>query len=90
MKATVELDIPSMGCVACINKIDSSLRQCAPEKIQEAKSWLEKSETGKGGKARIDLALSADDDIAALADILVNTVRAAGFDTCTLKSINPL
>ena len=82
---TIEMVIPSMGCVACINKIDSSMRRCAPDHIEEAKSWLEPS--GKGGRALVRVTASTKQEVERLAQSLVDAVRDAGFQTCSLDSI---
>jgi copper chaperone CopZ len=82
---TIEMMIPSMGCVACINKIDSSMRRCAPDHIEEAKSWLEPS--GKGGRALVRVTASTKQEVERLAQSLVDAVRDAGFQTCSLDSI---
>jgi copper chaperone CopZ len=82
---TIEMTIPTMGCVACINKIDSSMRQCAPNRIEEAKAWLEPS--GKGGRALVRGIVSSKQDAESLAESLVDAVRGAGFDSCSVDSI---
>ena len=82
---TIEMTIPSMGCVACINKIDSSVRRCAPDQIEEAKSWLEPS--GKGGRTLVRAITSTEEEAERLAQSLVDAVRDAGFQTCSLDSI---
>jgi copper chaperone CopZ len=82
---TIEMTIPSMGCVACINKIDASMRRCAPDKIEEAKSWLEPSE--KGGRALVRAFASTKEEADNLAQTLLDAVREAGFQTCALDSI---
>ena len=43
---TIELTIPTMGCVACINKIDSSLRQCAQEWNKPSHGWNRREKVG--------------------------------------------
>lgn len=88
IKARVEIEIPAMACVACINKIDNSLRQCNPQQIEEATSWLEASETRKGGRASIKVSASTEDEIHVLVEALVDAVRGAGFDTCTIQSVD--
>jgi copper chaperone CopZ len=82
---TIEMTIPSMGCVACIKKIDSSMRRCAPDQIEGTKSWLEPS--GKGGRALVRAITSTEQEADRLAQSLVDTVRDAGFQTCSLDSI---
>jgi copper chaperone CopZ len=82
---TIEMTIPTMGCVACINKIDASMRRCAPDQIKEAKSWLEPSK--QGGRALVRAVASTKEEADRLAQTLVNAVRDAGFQTCALDSI---
>jgi len=82
---TIEMTIPTMGCVACINKIDSSMRHCAPNQIEEAKSWLEPS--GKGGRAFVRGLASTQQEAESLAESLVDAVRQAGFESCSVDSI---
>jgi hypothetical protein len=78
MSATVEVDIPTMGCVACINKIESSLRQCAPTRIVEATSWLD-PESPKGGRAKVKFLAESQEDLDSLARLVVDTIGGAGF-----------
>ncbi|KAL3906786.1 MAG: hypothetical protein SGILL_009134 [Bacillariaceae sp.] len=70
-----------MGCVACINKIDSSLRSCTDDtpsqQIVEASSWLLE---GKGGSARLDVFIESEDDLDTLSQKVVNAIEGAGFD----------
>jgi copper chaperone CopZ len=82
---TIEMTIPSMGCVACINKIDASIRRCAPDQIEGVKSWLEPSK--KGGRAIVRAAASTKEEADRLAQTLLHAVRDAGFQTCSLDSI---
>lgn len=84
--ATIEMTIPTMGCVACINKIDSSLRSCAPTEIVEARSWLEPS--GRGGRALVRGVASTREQAEELAESLVDAVEGAGFEPCLVDSIH--
>lgn len=83
---TIELTIPTMGCVACINKIDSSIRQCAPDQITDAKSWLEPSEMG--GKALVRAVASTKEEAESLANTVAKSVQAAGFEPCFVDSVH--
>ena len=89
-KAVVELDIQDMGCVACINKIDATLRSSTDLGIQDAKSWLN-SDGIKGGKAKIELILedsySDENTIELVVDEIVNLVKKSGFQ-CSVAKIN--
>jgi len=83
---TMELTIPTMGCVACINKVDSSIRNCAPDKITDATSWLEPSE--KGGRALVRAVVSTKEEAESLANTVAKSVQAAGFEPCIVESIH--
>jgi copper chaperone CopZ len=83
---TIELTIPTMGCVACINKIDSSIRNCAPDKITDATSWLEPSENG--GRALVRAVVSTKEEAESLANTVAKSVQAAGFEPCIVESIH--
>lgn len=89
-KVVVELDIQDMGCVACINKIDATLRSSTDLGIQDAKSWLN-SDGVKGGKAKIELILedsySDENTIELVVDEIVNVVKKSGFQ-CSVAKIN--
>mmetsp|Transcript_40905 Transcript_40905/g.59774 ORF Transcript_40905/g.59774 Transcript_40905/m.59774 type:complete len:441 (-) Transcript_40905:248-1570(-) len=93
-KATLELDIPSMGCVACINKINSSIRQQEEQpntyqfNILDASSWLttttkddsnNSERKKKGGKAKISFTTSSKDAVENAVDDIVNSVEKSGF-----------
>lgn len=69
---TLELIIPTMGCVACVNKIDSSVRGCSPRRgrVVQSSSWI--TDSPKGGKARVVLAADTSEDM----DELVVDVQA--------------
>jgi copper chaperone CopZ len=78
LRATMLVDIPTMGCVACINKIDSSLRNCAPNQIVEASSWLQKDK--KGGNARLEVFAESEEELQMLSNTVVKTIDDAGFE----------
>mmetsp|Transcript_16552 Transcript_16552/g.28875 ORF Transcript_16552/g.28875 Transcript_16552/m.28875 type:complete len:90 (-) Transcript_16552:218-487(-) len=66
-----------MGCVACINKIESTLRDCAPDQIVSASSWLE--EDRKGGCAKVDVFVDSEQDLDSLSRTVVDVIEGAGF-----------
>jgi copper chaperone CopZ len=90
-KATMVVEVPTMGCVACVNKIESSLRNCAPENIESASSWLNPkdqpaNESGKkGGRAKIELKASSTEDLDVLSKRLVGAIEDAGFKGSTIE-----
>jgi len=67
---SITLNCPTMGCVACINKVNSSLQNAkipatstisstttTTPTIHSAQSWLLDGKDQKGGQAKIELSL---------------------------------
>mmetsp|Transcript_5009 Transcript_5009/g.8803 ORF Transcript_5009/g.8803 Transcript_5009/m.8803 type:complete len:419 (-) Transcript_5009:507-1763(-) len=79
-RTTIDLMIPSMGCVACIRKIDSTLQ--GMEFVKEAQSWLQEG----GGQASVTFDASSPSEADSKSRELVEAVRRAGFPTCTLQT----
>ena len=87
--ATLRLNIPTMGCVACVNKIDSSIRKCesaVSNTIIEEASWLNEGQE-KGGRAELKISASNSDGVQKVVDEVVLAVGNAGFD-CKVESLN--
>ncbi|KAL7539213.1 hypothetical protein ACHAXR_010881 [Thalassiosira sp. AJA248-18] len=84
--AKLRLNIPTMGCVACVNKVDTSIRQCksAPN-IREETSWLTDS-SAKGGMAELLISAKSNEDIDLIAEEVVDAVKNAGFH-CDVESL---
>lgn len=81
----IKLDVPGMGCVACINKIGSSLASCkTKETIMEGRTWL--NEDGlKGGK--VELTIPSDtskEDIDKIVAEVSNAMKDAGFESSVI------
>jgi copper chaperone CopZ len=85
-EAQIELDIPTMGCVACINKIDAAIRSTAPLQIISSESWLD-SARRKGGNSLIRLSVSSKEEADFIAESIVEKVEQAGFDSCRVESM---
>ncbi|KAL3798370.1 hypothetical protein HJC23_005023 [Cyclotella cryptica] len=84
VKATIVLDVPTMGCVACVNKVDSSIRSSAfSTKIRQERSWLT---DGKGGIAELIVSGANSDEIYKIAEEVALAVGNAGFQ-CKVQSI---
>jgi hypothetical protein len=96
-RATLEFEIPTMGCVACINKIDSSLRQTGMTAsattssssqssmigIETARAWLEADPQKKGGRARVELSgVTSQEELNAMAESMLQSIQGAGFGGC--------
>ena len=88
LRASILIDIPTMGCVACINKIDAKLRNCAPSNVIEASSWLEKDK--KGGSARLDVFAENEEDLQSLSHTIVKTIDGAGFEGSSVTELRIL
>lgn len=85
--AKLQLAIPGMGCVACVNKIDASIRQCkSATRIAEEKSWLNAPEMGKGGMAELIISASSDEEVDDIVKSVISAIREAGFE-CQKKSL---
>jgi len=78
VSATVELIIPSMGCVACVNKVDNSIQKsCKSENLIESRSWL--TENPKGGRAKFALMAGSKRDVDKIVHTILESVSNAGF-----------
>eukprot|EP00934_Nitzschia_sp_Nitz4_P004858 Nitzschia sp. Nitz4//scaffold38_size140716//91213//91983//NITZ4_003152-RA/size140716-processed-gene-0.40-mRNA-1//1//CDS//3329550093//4848//frame0 len=78
VRTIVDITIPTMGCVACINKVETSLRQSDSTHILEATAWLDGG-AKKGGRARVVLAAPPEFDIQILQNSVVKAIDSAGF-----------
>jgi hypothetical protein len=89
MEVQVNLNIPTMGCVACIQKIDATVRRTIPQRNMISNtSWLDPNRV-KGGKCSIRLKLvDQDDDVMSIVDTIIQEVKNAGFNTCQLESVS--
>jgi copper chaperone CopZ len=82
LRAHVELEIPTMGCVACIRSIDAALLHS--DGVQQASAALHTS-AKKGGKAVIDLVGASEQQIQDRTSALCSAVEKAGFGGCIVK-----
>lgn len=85
IQAVIQMLVPTMGCVACINKINASIQDKGLGFVIESKSWLNHSE--KGGRTKVTFAASSVEDANHIAQALVNAVVGAGFNPCTIESL---
>jgi copper chaperone CopZ len=85
IQATVELIVPTMGCVACVNKINSSLQQASPRHFLTGNSWLVPE---KGGQASVTLWAKDEKELQQLIATAQDTIHAAGFPDTTIASIS--
>ena len=83
-QATLKLDIPTMGCVACINKINSALN--TDGRILEAKSELNPL-GAKGGYATVRVASQTREDLDQMCETIVQSIEKAGFEPCRIESM---
>ena len=85
MEAKLKLNIPTIGCVACVKKVNSAIRGCnsAAAHILDESSWL----TGtKGGEAEVIIRGSSIEEIDQIVEEVVTAVKVAGF-RCDVESI---
>ncbi len=87
MTATLRLNVPTMGCVACVNKIDSTIRQFGlrNRNIRDGASWLTDG-SQKGGMAELKITGSSADEIEKMKDEVMAAIENAGF-TCDVNSL---
>jgi len=90
VQATIQLSIESMGCVACINKIDASIRKSS-DKIVQASSWLnerdvEGNRDRKGGQARVVIRTLNEEEVDETLQVIISSLVDAGFP-CELKKL---
>ena len=81
--ATVQLDIPSMGCAACINKIDSTITGSSG--VLNTRSWL--VDDPKGGRARFVITANSFDDVDEIIKAVVEQVDSSGFP-CKVDTVD--
>ena len=86
VEAKLTLDIPTMGCVACVNKVDASIRGCnSAALIREETSWLTGG-AAKGGAAEISILGRTNEEIDRAVEDVVAAVKGAGF-RCDVKNL---
>merc|ERR1712183_873537 len=79
LDAILELNMPDMGCVACIRKIDSSIRLCPSASIiRDSSSWLNDNKDEKGGKARVLLKVSSEEQAKEFVQEVTNAIEKSG------------
>ena len=76
LEATVHVDIPTMGCVACINSINSALTK-VPH-VLSASSSLHPLGM-KGGKVEAKVHMNDKSDVAMINGLIVRAIEEAGF-----------
>lgn len=79
--AVVYLNIPSMGCVSCINKIDSTLKKM--KHVLSSNSWLNES----GGQAQVQITANSQEEMDSTAASLTMAIQAAGFPDSAVVSV---
>jgi copper chaperone CopZ len=80
----VQVDIPSMGCVACINSIDRNLAKVPGVLHVQSQLHAER----KGGSATLLVATNADcDDPHSLTEQIIATLARSGFDHAVLTGM---
>jgi hypothetical protein len=76
-----------MGCIACINKIDSSLRnELDQEKVINVSSQLDPARP-KGGSAKVTLNVSSEEEAKAVRQLVIDVVGKAGFGGSSISKL---
>jgi copper chaperone CopZ len=81
--ADVELDVPTMGCVACINSIDTALQRMMGVRHAAASLHTHK----KGGMVAVQVVAASDAQVKELVSELCSVVGKAGFAGCVAKVV---
>jgi hypothetical protein len=86
----VELDVPTMGCVACINKIDSLMRQSQEQstgsnKVRDVSSALH-PDKAKGGRTVVLLSVGSTEEAEEIGVSLVEQLDKLGFPGASIIS----
>lgn len=84
--ATFELDIPTMGCVACINKIDSSLTD-KNQGVLDIYSSLDPARS-KGGSAKVKVIVKSKEEAKTMSKALIETVESIGFAGSSITNVS--
>jgi copper chaperone CopZ len=79
-KVTAKFTIPTMGCVACINKINSAIRSvtAGSDRIIQSSSQLNDNDT-KGGEAIVEFICVSDSEHDTIIQEIQNSISNAGF-----------
>ena len=85
--ATVELDIPTMGCVACINKIDSTLADKNQGVVLDIHSSLD-PDRSKGGSAKVKVIVESKEEAETMSKALIETVESIGFAGSSITNLS--
>ena len=87
VEAKLTLNIPTMGCVACVNKVDASIRRCnSAASIKEETSWLTGDAAKGGGAAELTIVGGTNEEIDRIVEEVVASVKDAGF-RCDVESL---
>jgi len=84
LQCKLELQISDMGCVACIQKIESTLWNSFPDNIVDAAARLHKDKRGKGGEARIVINCSSAGETEDIIQGIIRKIEESGFN-CQLN-----
>ncbi|CAJ1327205.1 unnamed protein product [Effrenium voratum] len=77
----VELVLPTMGCVACINQVNRTLRQLPA--VVSSEAWLDVG----GGRAKVRCDADKAGGAAKATQRMREAMSKAGFEECTVESV---
>jgi hypothetical protein len=90
LKATIRLEVPTMGCVACINTIDAALNRrdiARRARVLTASSSLHPLGM-KGGSVAIEAVAESEAALAELVSDLIGATDSVGFAGAFVASIH--
>ena len=79
----IDLYVTDMGCVACINKIESTVRKSYPNDMLRIESRL--NDSRKGGQVRLFFKSSSTQTAKIISKEVISLIHGAGFDCDYMK-----
>lgn len=88
IRATVQLEIPTMGCVACINTIDGTLQRQTSLRAQVVRAASALHPLGrKGGSATVEVVAEGEQALTEMIRQLQEATDRIGFEGASVTSI---
>lgn len=80
----LKLQVSDMGCVACINKIENTMRNKFPESVVDVSSSL--YDTEKGGEVLIKLMAKNEEESVSISNDIAEAIQSIGFTVLSRSS----
>ena len=89
ISGTVQLEIPTAGCVACVNKIGNAIQFIsAGSNIADWDVGLHPKDGKGGGYATVGFRMDSKEEADEITATIVDAVESAGFHPCSIKSLS--